>query len=67
MSVLSGKIAVVTGASRGIGRSAALALGRSGARVLVHYSKASSEAESVAHQIRSDGGLAETVAGDLSQ
>jgi 3-oxoacyl-[acyl-carrier protein] reductase len=33
----------------------------------VHYSKASSEAESVAHQIRSDGGLAETVAGDLSQ
>jgi len=37
MNVLSGKTALVTGASRGIGRASALALAKAGAEVLVHY------------------------------
>ena len=37
MTTLSGKTALVTGASRGIGRASALALAKAGAQVLVHY------------------------------
>jgi NAD(P)-dependent dehydrogenase (short-subunit alcohol dehydrogenase family) len=39
MTTLSGKTALVTGASRGIGRASALALAAAGAQVLVHYSR----------------------------
>jgi 3-oxoacyl-[acyl-carrier protein] reductase len=66
MGVLAGKTALVTGGSRGIGRAAALALGRAGAQVLVHYGRAAKEAEEVAAQIRAAGGRADVVTADLS-
>jgi 3-oxoacyl-[acyl-carrier protein] reductase len=67
MKDLEGKIALVTGASRGIGRAAALAMAQAGARVLVHYSKSPGEADSVVKQIRSSGGRADQVGADLSE
>jgi 3-oxoacyl-[acyl-carrier protein] reductase len=66
MTKLSGKTALVTGASRGIGRASALALARMGAQVLVHYSSGVKEAEAVVAEIRKAGGRAETVGTDLS-
>src|SRR2546421_12621624 len=65
MSNLSGKTALVTGASRGIGRASALALAKAGAQVLVHYSSRGKEAEAVVAEIRQAGGRAERVAADL--
>jgi 3-oxoacyl-[acyl-carrier protein] reductase len=67
MSNLKGKTALVTGASRGIGRACAVALAEAGARVLVHYSSGASEAEAVVVAIRAAGGHAEKVAADLSR
>ena len=65
MTTLSGKTALVTGASRGIGRATALALAKAGAQVLVHYSRAAAEAEAVVKEIRDAGGRAEMVAARL--
>ena len=65
MPDLAGKTALVTGASRGIGRASALALARSGAQVLVHYGRGAKEAESVVAEIRGAGGRADKIAGDL--
>jgi len=65
MSNLSGKTALVTGASRGIGRASALALAKAGAQVLVHYSSRGKEAEAVVAEIRQAGGRADKVAADL--
>lgn len=56
--MLKDKIAVVTGASRGIGRACAIELARAGARVAVNYSKSSAEAEEVASFIERNGGVA---------
>jgi 3-oxoacyl-[acyl-carrier protein] reductase len=66
MTILSGKTALVTGASRGIGRASALALAKLGAQVLIHYGRARDEAEAVAKEIRDAGGRARTVTADLS-
>jgi len=66
MTKLSGKTALVTGASRGIGRASALALARMGAQVLVHYGGGVKEAEAVVTEIRKAGGRADAVAADLS-
>ncbi|GGA03556.1 SDR family NAD(P)-dependent oxidoreductase [Dyella caseinilytica] len=66
MSKLTGKTALVTGASRGIGRAAALALAKAGAQVLIHYGSAQKEADAVAEDIRKAGGRAEKVGADLS-
>ncbi|RDS80955.1 SDR family NAD(P)-dependent oxidoreductase [Dyella psychrodurans] len=66
MSNLSGKTALVTGASRGIGRAAALALAKAGAQILVHYSSAQKDADAVVDEIRQSGGRAEKVGADLS-
>jgi 3-oxoacyl-[acyl-carrier protein] reductase len=66
MPNLSGKTAVVTGASRGIGRASALALAQGGAQVLVHYARGKAEAEAVVCEIRKAGGRAEAVASDLA-
>lgn len=66
MNKLKGKIALVTGASRGIGRSIALHLAQAGALVVVHYSKRKEEAESAVDQIKQDGGAAFTISADLS-
>jgi 3-oxoacyl-[acyl-carrier protein] reductase len=63
---LSGKTALVTGASRGIGRASALALGHVGAQVLVHYARAEKEADAVVADIRRLGGRAEKLAADLA-
>jgi len=66
MKNLSGKIALVTGASRGIGRASALALGKAGARIVVHYGSAANEAEAVVAEITKAGGRADAVGADLS-
>ena len=66
MTKLSGKTALVTGASRGLGRASALALARMGAQVLVHYSRGAKEAEAVVAEIRKAGGRADAIAADLS-
>ena len=47
MPNLSGKTALVTGASRGMGRASALALATAGAQVLVHYGRGANEADGV--------------------
>ena len=52
------KTALVTGASRGIGRATAAALARDGAHVLVHYGRSAREAESLVSEIQREGGLA---------
>jgi 3-oxoacyl-[acyl-carrier protein] reductase len=67
MSDLSGKTALVTGASRGIGRASALALARAGAQVVVHYSNSEKEADVVVAEIRRVGGRAEKIGTDLRQ
>src|SRR5271154_7161645 len=67
MTTLSGKTALVTGASRGIGRARALALARAGAQVLVHYGRGKEEAEAVVQEIRSIGGRADAISADLSR
>src|SRR5262245_58753681 len=63
---LSGKTALVTGASHGIGRAAATALAAHGARVLVHYRSGAVDAERVVAAIARRGGQADLVRADLS-
>jgi 3-oxoacyl-[acyl-carrier protein] reductase len=67
MTNLSGKTALVTGASRGIGRASALALAAAGAQVLVHYGRGATEAGGVVGEIRKAGGRADAVAADLER
>jgi 3-oxoacyl-[acyl-carrier protein] reductase len=63
---LEGKVALVTGASRGIGRAIALTLAREGASVAVNYVKGAKEAEKVASEIKSMGSRAITIKADVS-
>ena len=63
----SGKVAVVTGGSRGIGRSIAQRLAASGAKVIVNYHSNEAAANDVVEQIRANGGEAIAVQGDVSQ
>ena len=58
---------LVTGASRGIGKACALSLGRKGYAVTVHYRIGNIEAETVAAQIRAEGGTANTLQFDVCQ
>ena len=66
MALLTGKTALVTGASRGLGRASALKLAQGGAQVLVHFSSGAEEAERVVTEIRKGGGRADAVGVDLS-
>jgi NAD(P)-dependent dehydrogenase (short-subunit alcohol dehydrogenase family) len=65
MQNLAGKTALVTCASRGIGRASAIALAKAGAQILVHYSNGEKEAAEVVAEIRNSGGRAEKIAVDL--
>jgi 3-oxoacyl-[acyl-carrier protein] reductase len=63
---LSNKTALVTGASRGIGRAAGLALAAAGAQVVVHYGRNAEQAKAVVDEIRTAGGRADEISADLS-
>jgi len=63
---LTGKTALVTGASRGIGRAIVLTLGGRRAQVIVHYAREERLAEGVVAEIRNLGGRAEKLATDLA-
>lgn len=63
---LTGKIALVTGASRGIGRGIAQKLASLGATVLINYNGSREQAESLAAQITESGGHAQCIACDVS-
>lgn len=65
MTTLQNKTALVTGASRGIGRATAVALAEAGAHVLVHYGRSAQEAESLVGSIRANGGRADAIQADL--
>src|SRR5580692_1975553 len=65
MTGLRNKSALVTGASRGIGRATAWALAETGARVLVHYGRSAQEAQSLVESIHSKGGHADAIRADL--
>lgn len=63
--VLTGRTALVTGASRGIGRGIAERLGRDGARVAVHYGRSEAAAKGVVAAIEGAGGSAFAIGGEL--
>ena len=63
---LNDRVVLITGASTGIGAAAALAFGRLGAHVVVHYNASRVEAERVAAGINGSGGTATLVQGDMS-
>jgi 3-oxoacyl-[acyl-carrier protein] reductase len=66
MASLANKTALVTGASRGIGRATAEALATVGAHLIVHYGRAAAEADALVAGIRAAGGSADAAQADLS-
>lgn len=67
MTLLKDQVAIVTGASRGIGRAIALQLASQGAKVVVNYASSSAAAEEVVTEITANGGEALALKADVSQ
>jgi 3-oxoacyl-[acyl-carrier protein] reductase len=67
MSLLTGKVAIVTGASRGLGRGIAEEMAASGARVVVNYHSSEGPAQEVVAAIAANGGTAVAVGADVSK
>ena len=67
MASLAGKVAIVTGASRGIGRAIALRLSQEGASVVVNYARGADQAKDVVSAIEAAGGKALAVQADVSK
>jgi 3-oxoacyl-[acyl-carrier protein] reductase len=67
MSKLSGKVAIVTGASKGIGAAIAKGLGAAGAAVVVNYASSKNGADQVVAEITGKGGRAIAIQGDVSK
>jgi 3-oxoacyl-[acyl-carrier protein] reductase len=67
MSKLTGKVAVITGASKGIGAAIAKALAAEGASVVVNYASSKAGADAVVAAITAGGGKAVAVGGDVSK
>ena len=64
---LDGQIALVTGASRGIGRAVALALAEAGAEVVVNYSSSPDAADAVVNEIKEAGGQAYALQANVAE
>jgi 3-oxoacyl-[acyl-carrier protein] reductase len=67
MGLLTGRVALVTGASRGIGRACAIKLATLGAAVVVNFNTSAPAAQGVVEEIRAGGGDARAVQGDVSR
>jgi 3-oxoacyl-[acyl-carrier protein] reductase len=67
MSELSGKVALVTGASQNIGRAVALALAAKGCRIVLNTSRSRAALQRVAEEIRARGGMTSIAMGDISR
>ncbi|MFQ5878750.1 MAG: 3-oxoacyl-[acyl-carrier-protein] reductase [Dehalococcoidia bacterium] len=63
---LKGKVAIVTGGSRGIGRAVAIKLAQCGAEVIINYRRSAQQAQEVARQIQDMGGTCLSVQGNIS-
>lgn len=67
MNALAGKVAVVTGASRGIGRATAERLARDGAAVVINYAVSGEEAKAVVREVEAQGGKAIALQADIAR
>lgn len=67
MSTLQGKVAIITGSSRGIGKETAIALGKAGAKVVVNYANAREAAEEVVKTITENGSDAIAIQADVAK